>query len=253
MTLVQPPLPFLLLMLAGAAQLRTRRKLGRTLVFTGFVAAYLSCTEGMGQFLARHWIDTPPALSPAQWAELKKDSERDHSLAVLVLGGGIRQDVPEYAGPRPNDVSQERLLFGIWLAKQLNAPLGYSGGIGWTAKRQIDTEAAVAARVARDDHALPLRWAEDQSRDTGENAALTLPLLRKDGIKTLVLVTHDMHMPRSLQAFRREAGDAITVVAAPVGQRRDAISTWQDWRPSSSGLARVNYAVYEWIAQVAGH
>ncbi|MCV2348471.1 YdcF family protein [Paucibacter sp. Y2R2-4] len=253
MTLIQPPLPFLGLMLFGAGQLRSRRNLGRVLLFTGFIAAYLSCTEGMGQLLAKYWIGTPAALNPPQLAMLKAESERDHKLAVLVLGGGIRQDVPEYAGPRPNEISQERLLFGIWLAKRLNAPLGYSGGIGWTAKRQIDTEAAVAGRIARDEHGMPLRWAEEQSKDTRENAALSLSMLKKDGIKTVVLVTQDMHMPRSMRAFQTKAGDEIRVIAAPVGQRRDAMSKWHDWVPSATGLARVNYAVYEWVANVAGH
>ena len=253
LALLQPPLPFLVLMVLGAGHLCRRRKLGRALLLTGFLASWLSCTEVVGQLLARHWLQTPEVLSTARLAELKAESERSQQLAVLVLGGGIRQFVPEYGSSRPNDISQQRLLFGVWLSRQLQAPLAYSGGIGWTAKRQVDTEAAVADQFVQGEMGRSLRWQEDQAKDTQENAALSVPMLKADGVKTHVLVTHDLHMPRAMQAFQREAGDAMTLVAAPVGQRNYVGSAWQDWMPSATGLGRVRYAVYEGLALMAGH
>ncbi|MEJ6004152.1 YdcF family protein [Paucibacter sp. AS339] len=253
MLLIQPPVPFLGLMLLGSQQLRAHPALSRGLLLLGFAGSWLSCSDALGQLLALHVVGTPPALSAQQIEALKAESDRHHALAVLVLGGGIRQDVPEYEGPRPNSTSQERLRFGVWLAKRLNAPLGYSGGIGWTATRQRNTESEVASAMTRDDYALPLKWAEGSSRDTRENAALSLPLLKQDGIKTVVLVTHDMHMPRAISAFNREAGEDISIIAAPVGLRRDAVSKWSDWCPSASGMARVHYAMYELIGRLTGH
>jgi len=100
---------------------------------------------------------------------------------------------------------------------------------------------------------LPLRWAEGRSRDTRENAALSMAMLKADGVKTLVLVTHDLHMPRAERAFVAIAAGQVTIVAAPVGLQHDAMSELGDWMPSGEGLTRVRYAVYEWLALRAGH
>ncbi len=107
----------------------------------------------------------------------------------------------------------------------------------------------MVARVAREEFGLPLRWAESQSRDTRENAALTLPLLKADGVRKLVLVTHDLHMPRALRAF---SGQGVEIVAAPVGLRDDAMSEIGDWFPDAEGFGRVRYAIYEWLGYRLG-
>ena len=44
---------------------------------------------------------------------------------------------------------------------------------------------------------------KSESRDTRENAARTLALLKPAGIDHIVLVTHGYHMPRALRAFTR--------------------------------------------------
>ena len=49
-------------------------------------------------------------------------------------------------------------------------------------------ESHIVSRVAAQDFHMPLRWAEGRSRDTRENAQLTLPLLADSGVKRVVLV-----------------------------------------------------------------
>ncbi|MCV2358731.1 YdcF family protein [Paucibacter sp. TC2R-5] len=174
-------------------------------------------------------------------------------MAVLVLGGGARQYAPEYDGPSLNTISLQRLRYGVWLAKQIKAPLGFSGGIGWAARRQKDSEATIAQRIAQEEFGNSLRWAEGGSRDTRENAALSLQMLRADGIKKIVLVTHEQHMPRSLRAFSAAAQGDIEILAAPVGLQRDGKSELRDWMPSDDGILRVRFAIYEWIGLQTGH
>ncbi|WP_310389555.1 YdcF family protein [Roseateles sp.] len=171
----------------------------------------------------------------------------------MVLGGGARQYVPEYGGAALNAISLNRLRYGVWLAKQLKAPLGFSGGIGWTARKLTDSEASIAERTAVDEFALPLRWVEGGSRDTRENAALSVQLLKADGIQKIVLVTHEQHMPRALRAFRATKPEGIEIVAAPVGLLQGGMSELLDWAPSADGLARVRYAVYEWLGLRLGY
>lgn len=162
--------------------------------------------------------------------------------------------MPEYGGAALNAISLTRLRYGVWLAKQLKAPLGFSGGIGWTARTLQDSEASIAERTAVDEFALPLRWFEGGSRDTRENAALSVQLLKADGIRKIVLVTHEQHMPRALRAFNAAINhDDIEIIAAPVGLLQDGMSELLDWAPSADGLARVRYAVYEWIGLRLGY
>lgn len=253
LALLLPPVPLLALVLLGAALLRRHARTGRALMGLGVLSLWLVCTEGLGQWLALDVIHTPPALSLAAIDSLRAEQAANGTVAVLVLGGGVRADVPEYHGPRLADITQERFRYGVWLARRLKAPLGFSGGIGWAARNRQVVEASVAAQTALDEYQQPLTWAEGRSRDTRENAQLSLALLKADGVKTVVLVTHDLHMPRAQQAFVEAAAGQMAIVVAPVGLYRDAMTTLLDWAPSGEGLTRVRYATYEWLALKLGH
>ena len=233
--------------------MRRHRRTGSALFAASLLTLWLACTDGAAQWLALNLVKTPPALSPDAIEGLRKQQAQRHDVGVLVLGGGVRHFTPEYDGPSLNTITAERFKYGVWLARQTNAPLGFSGGIGWSARHLKVSEASVVERTAREDFKLPLRWAEDRSRDTRENAALSLTLLKADGIKTLVLVTHDMHMPRAERAFVAAAAGQMNIVVAPVGLQRDAMSELGDWMPSGDGLSRVRYAIYEWLALRADH
>lgn len=252
LVLLQPPALPLLIIVMGAGLLRQHRHIGRALLGVGVLGAWLACCEGSGQWLTRHWVQPPAALGTESLAGLRAESQSRADLVVLVLGGGARGFVPEYGGASLNTISLARLRYGVWLARSIGAPPGFSGGIGWNARDRRDSEAAIAARIAQDEYGLPLRWVEDRSRDTRENATLSVALLKAAGIKKLLLVTHDLHMPRAQAAFVEAAQGQIEIVAAPMGLRSDALST-ADWLPSVEGFFRVRYAIYEWLGRKAGH
>ena len=138
---------------------------------------------------------------------------------------------PAASRSRPNTASAacstgslERLRYGLWLAGQTGAPVAFSGGIGY-AQEGSTAEAKVAAKIAADEFGRPIRWVESESRDTRENAALTMALLKPAGINHIVLVTHGYHMPRALRAFTRSRrpGDPGRGGADGTGQEpRDA-------------------------------
>lgn len=243
--LLLPPVPFMLLLwLAWAWRRRPR---GNWCMALGLAGLWLSTTEAAGEWISQGLLSAPPALAIA-------DVPREAGTAVLVLGAGVRRSVPEYGGPGLQELTAERLAYGVWLARQAHLPLGFSGGIGWTARDLEDSEASVAARVAAQSYQMPLRWAEDRARDTRENAANALPLLAADGIKRVLLVTHDCHMRRALRAFEAVAHPlGLKIIAAPVGLRQHPYSALSDWTPSASGFARVRYAVYEWLAWHMDH
>lgn len=248
-----PPTPLIGVAAVASLLMRRHRRTGSALLTVSLLCLWLVCTAGAAQWLALHLIKAPPALTRTGLDGLRAQQARQHDVAVLVLGGGVRSFSPEYDGPSLKAVTAERFTYGVWLARQLNAPLGFSGGIGWSARHLTVSEASVVERVAREDFKLPLRWVEGRSRDTRENATLSMAMLKADGIKTLVLVTHDMHMPRAERAFLSASAGQMTIVTAPVGMQRDAMSELGDWMPSGEGLSRLRYAVYEWLALRADH
>jgi uncharacterized SAM-binding protein YcdF (DUF218 family) len=243
-----PPAPMLLLAAWGGWRIRRGRRFGGRMLGLALVGLWLSATEAGGELLSRA-AGQPAALAPAQVDALRGRTDG----AVLVLGGGVRRHAPEFDAGIPTRITAERLAYGVWLARRSGWPLAFSGGIGWTATELRQPEAVIVGRVAAQDYGLALRWMEASSRDTRENAAHTLPLLAKAGVKQIVLVTHDAHMRRALRAFEAEAAPlGLTILPAPVGLRDDALSSFDDWCPSVEGFGRVRYVVYETLAWWAG-
>lgn len=246
---VLPPAPLLLLAAWGGWRLRRGRRLGGVVLVLALLGIWLSATEAMGELLSRA-LGQPVPLRPAQVDALRGRPDG----AVLVLGGGVRRLAPEFGAGVPTATTAERLAYGVWLARRTGWPLGFTGGIGWTATELKQPEAQTIARVAAEDYGLPLRWAEASSRDTRENAAHTLPVLAAAGVKQVLLVTHAAHMRRALRAFEAEAAPlGLSLLPAPVGLGVDGLGSFDDWCPSPEGFARVRYLVYEQLAWWAGH
>jgi uncharacterized SAM-binding protein YcdF (DUF218 family) len=248
LTLVEPPVPLLLLAAWGGWRLRRARRGGGWMLGLALVLTWLSCTEAAGELLSRA-AGQPDLLAPERLAAMRGRTDG----AVLVLGGGVRRFAPELGQGGLKELTAERLAYGVWLARQTGWPLGFTGGIGWAATEQREPEAAIVGRVAAQDYQLPLRWAESRSRDTRENAQQTLPVLARDGVREVLLVTHDVHMRRSLRAFEAVAAPlGLRITAAPVGLLEDGLTSFDDWCPTASGYARVRYVVYETLAWWAG-
>ncbi len=248
--LVMPPVPLLLLGLLGWLLVRRHPRLGRALGLLSLLLTWLVCTPWAADQLQRRLTRPPPALSAEAMACLTGAPR----TAILVLGAGRRRLALEYGSADLTPLTQERLRYGWWLARQTRLPLAYSGGIGHGASAG-PSEAEVVRLVTAREHGVALRWAEARSRDTNENAVYGLALLQAEGINRLVLVTHGFHQQRALQAFRRaiaRSGQAMDLVPAPMGLRPPLDNTLRDFLPGADGLARSGWALHEWLGWLAG-
>lgn len=252
LALALPPVPLLLMALLGAWWLRRRPALGWSLLLAGAGLQWAWWTPAGAEALADALLQPPAALAHAERLAALPP-QRGRAL-ILVLGGG-RTAAPEYGEVTLNTLSLQRLRYGIRLSRQTGIPVAFSGGRG-PGMEEGEREGALAARIAREEYGHPLAWVEDRSRDTGENARLTVELLRKEGIGRIILVTHDLHQPRAQRNFERArdaAGLAFEIVAAPVGMPdRRAGRAWSDFLPSSVGVARSRYVLHEWLGMLAG-
>ena len=249
--LLLPPVVWMWPLLLGAVGLWRRRGWGWLVTLLAMAGLWLSCTAWAGSWLTQVLTQAPPPLTEARIAALA----RQPGTAIVVLGAGRHARSTDYGVAAPKPLSLERLRYGIWLSRRTGLPVAYTGGIGHGADPGA-TEAEVADAVARSDFNRPLRWLEDRSRDTRENARLTMQLLSRDKVQRMVLVTHRAHMRRSLRAFQEAAraqGTTIELVAAPVGSAVQGNPfTLDQLFPTGEGLMEARYAVREWLGWLAG-
>lgn len=242
--LLLPPVPLLLMVLLGARLLMPSRGLGWLVILISVSLLWLSACSGTGHWLSRMLLQPPPALSAQRIAELRTLAQARQPIAIVVLGGGVDPYAPEYALSSLSEASLERLRYGLWLGRETGLPVAFTGGVGWGQKDSV-AEAQVAARIASQEFGRPLRWVEDSSRDTRENAANTVALLKPAGIKRVLLVTHGWHMKRSVRAFEKFAAGEMRIEAAPMGLAADSHTLALTWMPSNDGFKKVRQVLRE--------
>ena len=241
-SLVLPLAALVLLALAGlllAAQGRHQRQhqgKGLLLGLISLTSLWLLSCQGVAVWLAAHALPQYPPVTPAQ---LKSGQVQ----AIVVLGGGIYPQAPEYGQAQPGAATAARLRYGIWLARQTGLPLAFTGGKGWAASASTSvSEAEVASQVAQQDYGVTIRWLETKSRDTLENASLLAPMLKRDGVSNIALVTDATHMPRSVLVFERQG---LAIAPAPTGFVLPTRSGPLLWLPSTEGITASTRVLHE--------
>jgi uncharacterized SAM-binding protein YcdF (DUF218 family) len=233
-TLVLPPAGPLLIAAAGAWLLRSRS--ARTAK-----AGWLLLAAGLGSL----WLLATPLVADV----LARAAEREAALdltrplqaeAIVILGGGDeRSAAPEYGGePAPGSALLERLVYGAFLAHRTGLPVLVSG----TAAEAL----AMRISLARD-FRIEVRWVEDQSRDTFQNAQFSARLLKDAGVSRILLVTDSAHEWRASQEF---ASAGFTVVPAPVGVWAPRETGLKRYLPAVSALTRSTAALYELLGDL---
>lgn len=250
-TLLLPPVPLLLLTLIGARLILPRRGLGWFVILLSIALLWLSTCTGTARLLNQFVLHPPPALTFDRIQALKAEAQAKRPVAIVVLGGGLESLAPEYGVASLRAPSLERLRYGIWLGRETGLPVAFSGGVGWA---QLDSkpEAQIAAQIASAEYGRPLKWVEDNSRDTRENAIRTIALLKPQGIRRIVLVTHGYHMPRALRHFEQAAGGEIAIEPAAMGLAKRSDLPALTWMPSSQGFEDTRNVLRELLGRAVG-
>jgi len=250
-SLLIPPVPFFATLLAGLALLRRRPRSAKVVIGVSIGLLWLTSTVGFARFLAPALLGEVPAISSERIDALRRRPEGE--AAIVAVGSGIFQHAPEYGSDANlTGSSLERLRYALWLARRTGIPVAFSGGVGWAGVPGA-SEAATAQRIAETEFAHPIRWTEGGSRDTLQNAKLSVDMLIKAGVRHIVLVTSSFHARRAFRAFRREAeASGVTVEVAPVGIVIRLDDPVYDWVPTPYGASLAPTIFREWIAFHAG-
>lgn len=233
--LILPPTGPLLLALLGLALALRRPKWGGALAWIGMLGL-LALSLPVVSHALLHAASGSGALDLAQARSAQ---------AIVILGGGIRRDAPEYGGDTLGRLTLERVRYGAWVARRVKLPVLVSGGSVYGGT----PEAALMKRALEEEFGVEVRWAESASRDTRSNARESAKILLPLGITDVLLVAHAFDMPRASAEFHA-AGlrprPAPTGVAGAFG-----VDHPLELMPAMSALQGSYYALYELLARAA--
>ena len=201
-TFLLPPLSLLLLLALGTLLFFRRSAVAKTLLLTGLGLLWIMSTPYFAEG-ALHWLEAHTTAL---------DSRHQSADAIVILGGGTYFYAPEYAGQNTiGEASLVRLRYGAKLQRETGKPILVTGGkpLGNSV-----SEAQQMRVVLEEDFHVPVRWIEDSSDNTFENAIYSFRLLQPAGIHKIYLVTHAWHMPRSADIFRRAGFEVIEAPTA---------------------------------------
>ena len=167
----------------------------------------------------------------------------DAYRAIVVLGGGSYFAAPEYGGDTVSSGSLVRIRYAARLQRETGLPLLVSGG----APLGGVPEGRSMQAALEKEFGVKVRWVEDASADTRDNARNSAPLLREAGVKRVLLVTHAWHMRRAQEAF---AIEQLEVVAAPTGYEAQGPLTALEFLPGPGGLWAGRIALNEWLGRL---
>jgi uncharacterized SAM-binding protein YcdF (DUF218 family) len=230
--LLLPPTGPLLMVLLGLWMTRRQqlrlRKGGITLAVISVLLLLLLSIPFVSRALVAPLEPYPP-MAASQLRQVQ---------AIVILGGGTYHGAPEYGGDTVGGATLERIRYGAYLARQSNLPLLVTGG----APNGGRAEAVLMAETLEREFGVKVRWVESLSRDTNENAVFSAPLLKIDGVKRIALISHCLHLPRSISLFEKQG---LEVVPAPTGFSTRPPSMIANLLPN--GLGRSSAALHEYL------
>jgi len=233
-TLLLPPGGPLLVAAAGAWLLRSRSagaaRAGWLLLAAGLASLWLLATPWVADLLARA-AEREPALDLTRAPQAQ---------AIVILGGGDeRVAAPEYGGEAaPGSVLLERVTYAAFLAHHTALPVLVSG----TAEEALAMRASLARGFG-----IQVRWVEDHSRDTFQNAQFSARLLKAAGVSRILLVTSSAHEWRASHEF---ASVGLTVLPAPSGVWAPRETGLLRYLPAPAALGRSSTALYELLGDL---
>jgi len=231
--LLLPPFSLILLCALGLGMRRRCPRFGLSLsVVALLILAAISTRPGALLLVAPLERMNTPLTAPAALG----------AQAIVVLGAGRISGAPEYERRDvPGAVALQRLRYAATLQRETGLPILASGGMPDGAPV---SEAAIMAHSLREDFVVPVRWLDERSNTTADNARYSAALLRAAGIRRILLVTDAIHMPRARRAFERSG---MGVIAAPTVFVSAERATAADWFPRACWLHDSAYASHEWV------
>ncbi|HTT13186.1 MAG TPA: YdcF family protein [Burkholderiaceae bacterium] len=227
-----PPTALLLLALAALIWLRDHPRT-RALIVVASLGGLLALSLPVVAFALMRALE--PA--PLDEAVLKK------AQAIVILGGGRNRTAPEWGGVTVNAITLQRLRYGAKLARISALPVLVAGG---APDGSGAAEADLMRAILQDEFGVRVRWIDDESMTTRENARFSAQLLLP-AQRRVVLVTDGWHSARARAEFEQNGFEVIPAPTGLVGSR--PFSLYQ-LVPNVESLRYTHIALREWFSAI---
>lgn len=230
-----PPGLCLLLFALSLLLWRRRPRISRVLLCAGAGLLWLAATPAFAGSLLRTLQPIPP---------LPAEGPLPAAQAIVVLSAEADREAPEYGAATVGTMTLVRIRYAAALHRRTRLPLLTSGG---RPGADLEPLGSMMARALEDEFGCQVRWREDRSADTWENAAFSAQLLKAAGVKRVLLVTHAWHLPRAIAAF---GSHGIEAVGAGTAYRGPAVTGFSSFVPAASALRDTGFALHEWYGRL---
>lgn len=173
---------------------------------------------------------------------------KDARTAVIVLAGGASID--ETGHPfQPSVITMERLYAAVRLTKEDPSCAFIIMSGGNTFERPTKSAAAVMKDAAETMDCKAQIVLEDKSRNTDENLEYSAEIVKKLGVKHVVIVTSNSHIKRAMDFAYQYMPDDVKLYAYPSGgyENREIKLTPEMFLPDVQALSESCVAIKELI------
>lgn len=239
-SIIMPPGLFIviLLMLSLHALKKPRRAILSSLLFLTAIGMYITSIPITTFYLNKWFINGYTPQIPS-----------DNTLtAVIVLGGG--SSIDETNKPfQPNIATIERLYTGIKLTKEHPSFSYLILSAGDTLQRSGITGAEIMAYAAETMGCKAKIILESKARNTDENLKYCSEIVKKLGIKNVIIVTNNFHIRRSMDFAYLYMPTDVNIYPYPSGgqQPRNITLSFQLFLPSTRALMVAQLRIKEMI------
>ena len=233
-----PPLNFLLLAALGWMLLKRSPRLGKSLVTSSFALLYLLSSPLVADYLLGLLEKN---IKPVQVEDMRR------AEAIVILGGGVYRDAPEYGRDSAGALTLARLQYGAHLQRKTGLPILVTGGNpdGGLAEAQIMRQTLV------DQFNVPVKWIEARAFNTAQNARYSAEILLPEGTKKVLVVSHAWHLPRARYAFEKVGMEFLPAPTRFTKQHEpDTAYSPFDFIPNARALEKSYFALHEVIGIV---
>jgi len=234
-----PPNLFILLTVIGLVLAWRWTRLGLVVATVGGILLYLAAMPIVADGLIE-WVKSLAGAAPI----LPSDAPPG---AIIVLSADYRRSDAPGGSYTVGPQTLERLATTAREARRRGLPVLVSGG----RPDNIDNSLArMMSTVLQDDFGVPVRWREERSLNTYENAAFSAQILRGAGVPSALLVTHCRDMARALWSFDAVGYPVVPAVCSPQQAdwwRLDEAVSVRSFFPQITALLASDRALHELI------
>jgi len=235
-----PPGGLILLAICGIVFLKSRFEIARVVIITSIaLLTIISLPIVSGTLIGI--VETYPPIND-------KKLEDTEAKAIVILGGGRDKKAIEYGGESVSAITLQRIRYGAYLYNKTHIPLLVTGGF---IHEEDTAEGILMKNALTHEFGVPVKWTENRSRNTAENAMYSMEMLAQENIETIILITSAWHMFRAANIFEEKG---FNVIPAPTAFKGSVSASRKvsffDFVPSATALKNSYFALHEMVGFV---